>query len=371
MAKWSGNKVNPEQINNGNEYSVNDNVSVEELNGIVNNSFKAQKDAEQALELATGANKANGTVVEINGEPQGTWDATAVSKITNSEAEFLKIEYGKQLNKFDISQYRTTSGNGTFYITDKGAIRVSPINSTDVFVGDVLNYNVDQYYIDVKENANYTLSFVRETNISKFNLGQLFVSFIDGNNNFIEFLHLDWGCYDANRQYLHFTTPTGTSKIFVRFGYQIPTVDTSLYVDFKDIMINEGGEQPYQEYQGGDFVQEGNIKPILLWQNGNQFAELGETIVNLKKPLVVGKDYALYYKYAMQANSKIKFEFKYGGAGHIGWITMFDNGTYGNFLRSRLIEFISDTQVKFYDNWTNNYVENLALVPTEIYELPN
>lgn len=86
MAKWSGNKVNPGQINNGNEYTVNDNVSIEELNGIVNNSLKAQEDAERALELATGANEANGTVVKINGEPQGTWDATFSQELYEESA---------------------------------------------------------------------------------------------------------------------------------------------------------------------------------------------------------------------------------------------------------------------------------------------
>ena len=89
MAKWTKNKVNPEQINNGNEYTVNDNVSIEELNGIVNNSFKAQEDAERALELATGANEANGTVVKINGEPQGTWDATIAQKISEESKNIL------------------------------------------------------------------------------------------------------------------------------------------------------------------------------------------------------------------------------------------------------------------------------------------
>ena len=91
MAKWSKIKVNPEQINNGNEYTINDNVSIESLNGIVNNSFKAQEDAERALELATGANEANGTVVKINGEPQGTWDATHSQRLYEESANELEL----------------------------------------------------------------------------------------------------------------------------------------------------------------------------------------------------------------------------------------------------------------------------------------
>jgi hypothetical protein len=54
MAKWSKNKVAPSQINKGNEYTKDDNVSVEELNAIVNNSFNSQDQAEQSLETVKG-----------------------------------------------------------------------------------------------------------------------------------------------------------------------------------------------------------------------------------------------------------------------------------------------------------------------------
>ena len=54
MAKWSKNKVEPEQINKGNEYTKDDNVSVEELNAIVNNSFNSQQQAEQSLNTVKG-----------------------------------------------------------------------------------------------------------------------------------------------------------------------------------------------------------------------------------------------------------------------------------------------------------------------------
>lgn len=130
MAKWSGNKVNPEQINNGNEYSVNDNVSIEELNGIVNNSLKAQEDAERALELAEGANEANGTVVKINGEPQGTWDATFSQKL---------YEESKNLyNKNSIIKGRSLSG----------------ANGNDV---ENANYFISSY-INIEGLSNLTIS---------------------------------------------------------------------------------------------------------------------------------------------------------------------------------------------------------------------
>ena len=41
MANWSKNKTLPANINNGNEYAVDDNVTLEDLNAITNNSFYA------------------------------------------------------------------------------------------------------------------------------------------------------------------------------------------------------------------------------------------------------------------------------------------------------------------------------------------
>lgn len=41
MAEWTGNKVDASSINGGEEYTINDNVSLEELNAIVNNSLYA------------------------------------------------------------------------------------------------------------------------------------------------------------------------------------------------------------------------------------------------------------------------------------------------------------------------------------------
>lgn len=50
MAKWTRNKVNSDNINNGNEYSKDDVVSIEELNGMVNAGLYAQDFAEKLTE---------------------------------------------------------------------------------------------------------------------------------------------------------------------------------------------------------------------------------------------------------------------------------------------------------------------------------
>lgn len=50
MAKWTRKKIDSNNINNGNEYSANDVVSLEELNGMVNSGLYAQDFAEKLTE---------------------------------------------------------------------------------------------------------------------------------------------------------------------------------------------------------------------------------------------------------------------------------------------------------------------------------
>lgn len=52
MANWSKNKTLPANINSGNEYAVDDNVSLEDLNAITNNSFYAMEKADEAKSQA-------------------------------------------------------------------------------------------------------------------------------------------------------------------------------------------------------------------------------------------------------------------------------------------------------------------------------
>lgn len=50
MAKWTRKKIDSNNINNGNEYSMNDVVALEELNGMVNSGLYAQDFAEKLTE---------------------------------------------------------------------------------------------------------------------------------------------------------------------------------------------------------------------------------------------------------------------------------------------------------------------------------
>ena len=78
MAEWNKNKVEPSAINNGQEFKLKDNLAIDELNAIVNNSFYASDKAKRAEELAESVVKGNGTNVTIDGKIQGEWSADFV-----------------------------------------------------------------------------------------------------------------------------------------------------------------------------------------------------------------------------------------------------------------------------------------------------
>ena len=91
MAEWNKNKVEPSAINGGQEFTKKDNLAVNELNAIVNNSFFASEKAERAEKLAENAVRGNGTLVTIGGQVQGEWSA-----------DFAESERQKSKNLFNV-----------------------------------------------------------------------------------------------------------------------------------------------------------------------------------------------------------------------------------------------------------------------------
>lgn len=78
MAEWNKNKVEPDNLHNGNEFQKGDNLAVDELNAIVNNSFYASEKATRAEELAESAVRGQGTPITLGGEIISEWSADFV-----------------------------------------------------------------------------------------------------------------------------------------------------------------------------------------------------------------------------------------------------------------------------------------------------
>ena len=260
MAKWTKNKVNPEQINNGNEYTTNDNLSVEAINGIINNSINAQENAERAFELAEGANKANGTVVEINGEPQGTWDATTVSNITNEQADLLKSEWEKSLNEFNINEkYQATYNVNTTTNFSNGKITIFSKNDNFATKYGIITKNIKDIF--TKENTDYVISYKIDDPNSTFYSTALF----HANDEVIS-----WGnAYSKEPFVINSSVLSNYDNVYLVFYLQNETA-SGLGITISEIQIEEGNiAHDYQPYNGGEIVRKGDITPVVLWENAS------------------------------------------------------------------------------------------------------
>lgn len=130
MADWNKNKVLPSAINGGQEFTKKDNLAINELNAIVNNSFYASEKAQRAEDLAESAVKGNGSIVTINGQIQGEWSA-----------DFAEAERQKTLNLCnnemfewgDIVSQGKVEQSSTIVIRTKNYIQVKP--NTQYFIG--------------------------------------------------------------------------------------------------------------------------------------------------------------------------------------------------------------------------------------------
>ena len=74
MASWSKDRVEPNAINGGREFTRDDNLALNELNAIVNNSFYASETSDKAFEFVQTAENTLQQATEIVGSAQNTLD---------------------------------------------------------------------------------------------------------------------------------------------------------------------------------------------------------------------------------------------------------------------------------------------------------
>lgn len=122
MAEWSKNRVDPSDLNNGQEYTINDNVSLEALNAIVNNSlyaedvtYKANEKSDSAVAIANEAleqARSTGTRVTVGGAFQSTFDAD-----TKADLSFVNSQLNTKANQTDLNATNTSVANNTSNIS--------------------------------------------------------------------------------------------------------------------------------------------------------------------------------------------------------------------------------------------------------------
>ena len=117
MANWSKNKVNPSDINNGNEYTVNDDVSLEQLNSMVNSGLYSQDFAEHLTDTPDTSDA--GTV----GTPSVTFVDNVQDGITYKKFKFsnLKGATGAAIVSTTLQGQDANGGNIYQQTFDNGA----------------------------------------------------------------------------------------------------------------------------------------------------------------------------------------------------------------------------------------------------------
>ena len=129
MAEWNKGKVLPQNLHNNQEFKNGDNLAIDELNAIVNNSFYASEKAEQSETTSREAlDKINQfvqdegkTAVTLNGEVQPTWSA-----------DFAEAERQKSKNLFKVANkkgYSVTKNGVTATINDDYTITLNGTNT--------------------------------------------------------------------------------------------------------------------------------------------------------------------------------------------------------------------------------------------------
>lgn len=266
MAKWNKNKVSSDLINNGNEFTSGDNLAVNELNAIVNNSFYASEKAENAEKLAESAVKGNGTLVTINGQIQGEWSA-----------DFAEAERQKSKNLFYFSGKGTKNRVGVDFAWNDTQQTIT-VNGTPT---ENYNSKLDIKFNPITLKAGEVYSIILNT--------------VSSRDVAIRLLN-----DDQNKE-----ISIRTNKKFKRVTFSEDVVLTTAYLNFYTgnsynesfkICICEGIDELYQDWNGA-IVHEKEIAGVehfetiydrsnknviegIAYTNGLQ-ADIGESVYNL------------------------------------------------------------------------------------------
>jgi hypothetical protein len=101
MAKWDRNRVDSSNINNGNEFTTNDNLTVTELNSMVNNSFYAVDFSEAMADAPDISEIAGDGTPSVSLVSNGKFKKFKFSNLKGSKGDAFKYEdfTSEQLDK--------------------------------------------------------------------------------------------------------------------------------------------------------------------------------------------------------------------------------------------------------------------------------
>lgn len=162
MARWTRKRVNSDNLNNGSEYGIDNNVAIEELNAIINSGLYSQDFAEKLvtnIDVSEAGNVGTPSVTFVDGDGATTDKPYKKFKFSNLKGE--KGEQGIQGekgDKGDKGDQGIQGEKGEPGLTGNGISSVLKTSSSGL---------VDTYTITFTNGGKTTFNVTNGTNISK------------------------------------------------------------------------------------------------------------------------------------------------------------------------------------------------------------
>lgn len=271
MGAWRKNKTDSSKINGGQEYTRNDNPSLEQLNAITNNSFYAVEKAEEALTKANSAFENNGTVVRVansavtslnfDSDPQLQINA----KANNSDINFDAIDFAEEerqksknlLNPKGIGEIVFSSINTNFSVIEPYLYAYVSSGSTYNGIWFESTNTPNQFLIkagvgahkarfkNLKPETTYTFSFVVDDASTMIFMGIP-----------LQTSHI------GTRQYVRFTTNSSGAYI-INDGFRSSLSGSIGYVYASNLQLEEGSS-PTDYVKSYGLIVHSYSEPITL-----------------------------------------------------------------------------------------------------------
>ena len=295
MANWNKERVTPEQINGGNEFTPNDNLSVTELNAIVNNSFFSAETATEAKEIAESAKEASDNFVSYATQTptdaqkqQARENIGAVAKVTNPiNNNFVSLDANGNLKNSGVGAYRIES------------LEVTKANnpSSDILYIDWANFNAGDI-VSSSTAGNFALAELGtwsfRADVASDTSGLVSSLGFTGTVYSVEFTVWDIGTPDGNGIF------DIATKIKISDALAIGS--TSNYAEANVLLKSQGTYNI-----SASFVQPLIGKVETVWSNSNVANTQAEQTVNATKDLQQYKGFIILYNRATDAQTTYTF----------------------------------------------------------------
>ena len=339
MAEWNDNVKHPKSsINNGQQYTKDDNVTLESLNNTIENSFYAVRVAENAQSATNNAVSYNAQTPLATEQIQAQKNLGIDQTIVFAESERQKSKNLLDINKAELkanSQTHSTLSNGTLTIN----------NSEFSYISSLTNL------CDLKPNIPYTLSYVTNNGYSyiyqyydggtgfKWNNGETKIFSQVDIDRIADNLLLFYGSTNSTVTYSNIQIEEGsTATDYQPYNGQI-THNGDPAVEFAEKEYQKSKNLiPYPYYDGNSIVSNG----ITFTANNDQSISVSGSIVDHNSNAVMWLAWDMPLK---AGNYRISDSNSSNDLSVVAWI---GNDYYQKDVNNGMFTLSSDTTARIY-----------------------